>query len=71
MGKANHHQVERVRYHKCENCLKDIPIEYYFTTGDFITCTGCNTEYTLISKAPLELVMQAFAYRDNYYDEAY
>jgi hypothetical protein len=71
MGKANRHQTERVKYHKCEVCLKDIPIEYYFTTGDAITCTGCETEYTLLSKTPLELTMQAFSYRDNYYDETY
>lgn len=71
MGKSSRHNTDRVKYHKCEVCLKNIPIEYYFTSGDAITCNGCNTEYTLLSKSPLELAMRSFEYPDMSYHDTY
>ena len=29
---------------KCDICLEIIPIEYYFSIGDEITCHECGTE---------------------------
>ncbi|MGB3210595.1 MAG: hypothetical protein WBB19_07830 [Desulforhopalus sp.] len=71
MGKSRSHRDDRIKYHKCEVCLKDIPIEYYFTTGDAITCNGCNMEYLLLSRSPLELAIQTTNYRDMDHYEIY
>lgn len=71
MGKISKQPNDRVKYYKCEVCLKDIPIEYYFTAGDSITCTGCSTEYILRSKIPLELAMQAIDYSKIDLDEPF
>lgn len=71
MAKSSKQHDDRVKFYKCEVCLKDIPIEYYFTAGDSITCTGCNTEYILRSKIPLELAMQAVDYSKMDLDEPY
>jgi len=64
-------QHDRVKYFKCEVCLKDIAIEYYFTVGDSITCNDCSTEYVLQSKNPLELVRQEPDYSKIEYDDSY
>jgi hypothetical protein len=70
MAKVNKSQTDRgVKYFKCEVCLKDIPIEYYFTPGDTIVCTGCNTEYVLQSKSPLELSRQEVNYSNIDFDD--
>lgn len=71
MAKISKEHHERVKYFKCEVCLKDIPIEYYFTIGDSITCNDCSTEYVLQSKIPLELIRQAMDYSKLDYDEPY
>ena len=71
MVKLTKSQTDRVKNYKCEVCLKDIPIEYYFTPGDSITCTGCGTEYVLRSKSPLELAMQTIDYTKIDYDGSY
>ncbi len=71
MVKISKPQNDRVKYFKCEVCLKDIPIEYYFTAGDSITCNGCSTEYVLQSKSPLELTRQATDYSKLDFDEPY
>lgn len=71
MAKSSKQQNERVKYFKCEVCLKDIPIEYYFTPGDSIICTDCNTEYVLQSKSPLELTRQEVDYSRLDPDEPY
>lgn len=71
MVKISKNVNERVKYSKCEVCLKNIPIEYYFTVGDSITCTGCSTEYLLQSKDPLELTRQAVDYSNIDFDEPY
>jgi hypothetical protein len=64
-------QHDRVKYFKCEVCLKNIAIEYYFTVGDSIVCNDCNTEYVLHSKNPLELVRQEPDYSKLEYDDSY
>lgn len=69
MGKIN--KNDRVKHYKCEVCLREMPIEYYFTPGDSITCTGCGTEYVLRSKSPLELAMQTVDYTSIDLDEPY
>lgn len=69
MAKIN--KDDRVKHYKCEVCLRDVPIEYYFTPGDSITCTGCGTEYVLRSKCPLELAVQAADYSRMDFDEPY
>jgi len=35
--------------------LQRIPLEYYFNTGDDITCYECGTEYIIIFKSPAKL----------------
>jgi hypothetical protein len=69
MGKTQ--KLDRTKRCKCEICLREIPIEYYFTQGDSITCTGCGTEYVLRSKEPLELAMQTVDYTSIDYDDSY
>ena len=69
MGKFNKHQEDRDRFGKCEICLELIPIEYYFQKGDIITCYECGTEYEILSKSPVKLVMQEDVYDPDAYDE--
>lgn len=64
-------QYDRVKYFKCEVCLKDIAIEYYFIVGDAITCNDCSTEYVLKSKNPLELVRQEPDFSKIDFDDSY
>ena len=64
-------QHDRVKYFKCEVCLKNIAIEYYFTVGDSIVCNDCNTEYVLQSKNPLDLVRQEPDYSKLEFDDSY
>ena len=72
MAKTSKQQSDRgVKYYKCEVCLKDMPIEYYFIVGDSITCTGCSTEYLLTSKNPLELTRQAIDYSNLEIDDSF
>ena len=71
MAKISKQADKHIKYFKCEVCLKDIPIEYYFTVGDSITCNGCSTEYVLQSKIPLELTRQEMDYTKLDYDEPY
>jgi DNA-directed RNA polymerase subunit RPC12/RpoP len=71
MGKISKHTDKHIKFYKCEVCLKNIPIEYYFTVGDSITCTDCGTEYVLQSKSPLELTRQAVDYSNLDFDEPY
>lgn len=71
MGKVSKQTDKHIKYFKCEVCLKNIPIEYYFTVGDSITCDGCSTEYVLQSKSPLELTRQAVDYSKLNFDEPY
>jgi hypothetical protein len=69
MGKISKQTDKHIKYYKCEVCLKNIPIEYYFTVGDSITCTDCSAEYILQSKNPLELTRQAVDYYKLDFDE--
>lgn len=70
MGKFNKHQGDRERFGKCEICLEYIPVEYYFSKGDTIICYECGTEYTLVSKSPVKLVIADNPYvSDDYYGE--
>ena len=71
MAKISKQVDKHIKYFKCEVCLKDIPIEYYFTVGDSITCNGCSTEYVLQSKSPLELTRQEMDYSKLDFDEPY
>lgn len=71
MGKHGAKNNDRVKFFKCEVCLKTIPIEYYFTTGDSITCTGCSSEYLLQCKSPLELSLQSLDYSAYDYNDTY
>ena len=71
MGKYDGKYNDRVKYFKCEVCLKNIPIEYYFTTGDSITCEGCSSEYLLESKSPLELSRKSVDYSAYDFDDTY
>lgn len=69
MGKFNKHQSDRERFGKCEICLEYIPVEYYFSQGDQITCYECGTDYTLISKNPVKLAMLDSYDNDDYFGE--
>jgi hypothetical protein len=70
MGKFNKHQGDRERFGKCEICLEYIPVEYYFSKGDTIICYECGTEYTLVSKNPVKLVIADNPYiGDDYFGE--
>lgn len=70
MGKFNKHQGDRDRFGKCEICMEYIPIEYYFTKGDEITCYECGTEYEILSKDPVKLSMLETKYdQDDYFGE--
>ena len=69
MGKFNKHQSDRERFGKCEICLEYIPVEYYFSKGDQITCYECGTEYILVSKTPVKLGMLDRYEIDDYYGE--
>lgn len=71
MGKNDGKRDDRVKYFKCEVCLKLIPIEYYFTLGDSIMCTECSSEYLLQSKSPLELTRKTVDYSTYDYDDTY
>lgn len=71
MGKYDGKPNDRVKYFKCEVCLRNMPIEYYFSPGDSITCTGCNTEYQLQSKTPLELSRSTVDYSSIDFDDTY
>lgn len=55
MAKATKKNAENQKYGKCEVCLGHIPIQYYFTVNDTVTCLECRTEYTLVSKDPVIL----------------
>ena len=72
MAKFNKHQGDRDRFGRCEICLELIPIEYYFNKGDTITCYECGTDYTIVTKNPVKLVMLEDNYDrddDDYYGE--
>lgn len=70
MGKFNKHQSDRDRFGKCIICMEYIPIEYYFSKGDEIVCYECGTEYTLISKTPVELALAEGNYsNDDYFGD--
>lgn len=69
MGKNNRNQEDRERFGRCEICLELIPIEYYFHKGDIITCYECGTEYEILSKTPVKLVLQEDVYDPDYYEE--
>lgn len=69
MGKFNKHQSDRERFGKCEICLNYIPVEYYFSEGDQITCYECGTDYTLIQKNPVKLTMLDDYAEDDYFGE--
>lgn len=71
MGKYDGKRDDRVKYFKCEICLKTIPIEYYFTLGDSIMCNGCSSEYLLQNKNPLELTRKTVDYSAYDYDDTY
>jgi hypothetical protein len=71
MAKISKQADKHIKYFKCEICLKNIPIEYYFTVGDSITCDDCKTEYILQSKSPLELTRQEVDYSKIDFDEPY
>ena len=49
------HKGSVERFGKCDICLEIIPIEYYFSIGDEITCHECGTEYKILSKDPVKL----------------
>jgi|GEM_PF-846486 len=57
MAKLKKRQMSEEKFGKCEICLGNIPVEYYFTKGDEIVCYECGTEYTLVSKNPVKLEM--------------
>lgn len=69
MGKFNKHQTDRERFAKCDICLEYIPVEYYFSKGDLITCYECGTDYTLISKDPVRISMLESYGGDDYFGE--
>ncbi|WP_319549088.1 hypothetical protein [Desulfogranum marinum] len=70
MTKKKHHTVDAERFAKCQICLNNIPVEYYFNKGDEIICYECGTEYTLISKSPVKLEMSGDYYeQDDYFGE--
>lgn len=69
MGKYNRNQESGERFGRCEICLELIPIEYYFHKGDVITCHECGTEYEILSKTPVRLLMQEDVYDPDFYDE--
>ena len=57
MAKATKKKAEAEKFGRCDICMEYIPIEYYFTQGDAIICSGCGTEYVLTSKDPVKLTM--------------
>ncbi len=69
MGKFNKHQNDRERFGKCQICMEYIPIEYYFSEGDEITCYECGTEYTLVKKNPVKLCMVDGYRSEDYFEE--
>lgn len=69
MAKFNKHTSDRGRFGKCEICMGNIPVEYYFSEGDQITCYECGTEYTLLSKSPVKLTMLDGYAGDDYFGE--
>ncbi|BHH86117.1 hypothetical protein [Desulforhopalus sp. 52FAK] len=69
MAKFNKHQSDRERLGKCEICLEYISVEYYLSEGDQIACYECGTEYTLLSKSPVKLVMMDDYGTEDYFGE--
>lgn len=69
MGKFNKHQSDQERFGKCKICLEYIPVEYYFSAGDRITCYECGTDYILDRKAPVKLTMVEDYGEDDYFGE--
>ena len=69
MGKLKKQQSDRERFGKCEICLEYIPVEYYFSEGDEITCYECGTDYTLLKKNPIKLGMVERYSNDDYFGE--
>lgn len=70
MDKLNRQQQDRERFGKCEICLENIPIEFYFSKGDSIVCYECGTEYVLKSKSPVKLAITEGNYDpDDYFGE--
>lgn len=69
MAKYNRRQSDRERFGKCVICESDIPIEYYFGTGDKLICYECGSDYTLLSKDPVKLQLEESLHEDGYLDE--
>lgn len=70
MAKTTKKNQENQKFGKCEVCLGLIPIQYYFTIKDTVTCYECKTEYVIVSKDPvvLEKVDQQFDPDEEYND---
>lgn len=69
MTKNTKHPESGERFGRCEICLELIPIEYYFHKGDIITCYECGTEYEILSKTPVKLLMHEDVHDLDSYDE--
>ncbi|SDP65617.1 hypothetical protein [Desulforhopalus singaporensis] len=70
MATTKKQRDERERFGKCQICLCNIPVEYYFDIGDEIICYECGTEYTISSTFPVKLQLVEDSYGgDDFFGE--